>query len=202
MGSRDRDVRNYAVPVRGAIWGHNYNDLTENNLQAGSWTSFNGGGHSDIAPFFFDYRIGFGSFESPTPAKICPIRILQSHFGEVVECFVDLRMVVASGDSDLTLKLAVGRFEPDSLNRVMNYTNEEIKQSWRIIRGSDTPLSVADGVIMADVINLLPAIPKYGDPEHREDAFVLILAFNKVPTITGDFKFEYLNIHNSVTGVL
>lgn len=198
--SLDRDVRKYAVPVRGTIWGMNYDDRTERDI----------GGISSVPLSFSDYHDFFPGFHTITPAtyppqvgaaRVCPMRILKPHYGGLAECYADLRITVASGDNDLTLKLAIGRMNND-YSRVMAYSDEELNSSWRKIRGSDAPLAVSSGVIMADLIDLLPALHEYGDPAYAGDAFVLILVFNKVPTLTGSFNFNYLNIHTSVTGVV
>lgn len=199
--SLDRDVRKYAVPVRGTIWGMNYDDRTERDI----------GGISSVPVAFSDYHDFFPGFHTINPgaayppqigaSKICPIRVLKPHYGGLAECYADIRITVASGDNDLTLKLAVGRMNSD-YSRVMNYSDEELDSSWRKIRGSDTPLSVSSGVIAADLIDLLPALPEYGAPDYSDDAFVLILIFNKTPSLAGSFNFNYLNIHTSVTGVV
>lgn len=195
----DRNIRRYAVPVRGTIWGMNYNDRTERDigfLQGSPLTL------SDYNDFFPATYSGSAVLPQIGASKVCPIRILKSHFGELAECYVDIDINVASGDSDLTLKFAVGRFQSSSYDRVLTYSDAEINSSWRRMHGSDTPLSVSGGKISADLINLLGALPRYGDPNYIEDAFVLILAFNKTPTMTGVFKFNYLNIHTSVTGAI
>ena len=198
--SLDRDVRKYAVPVRGSIWGHNYNDRSERDI--GSIEDF---GYSDYLDFFPGYLARSPGVIMPPQIgarQQCPIRILMPRYGGITECYVDLNMTVASGDSDLTLKLAIGRMSSSTYDRTMVYTDEEINASWRRIRGTDDPLVVSGGVISADIIDILNALPEYGHPDHMQDAFVLILAFNKVPTLTGSFKFNWLNIHTSVTGVV
>lgn len=199
---QDRDVRRYAVPVRGTIWGVNYNDKSERDL-----------GAIDSVPLALgDFHDFFPSYDVRTPSivippqiaarSICPLRVLKPHYGELVECYADLQITVASGDSDLTLKLAVGRFESGSYDRVMTYSDDEINDSWVKIRGSTSPLAVSGGKITADLLDLLNALPVYGDSNYIDDAFVLILAFNKTPTVTGSFKFNFLNIHTSVTGAV
>lgn len=204
-GSLDKDARRYAVPVRGNIWGLNYNDSSERDVMR---NKNNGSGNllSDMNDYFP------GVFESgggDTPisaqlgaSQICPIRILKPHYGELAECFVDLDITVAAADTGLTLKLGIGRLSAGNYARVTSYTEAEINAAWRKIRGSDAPLTVSGGKISADLLNLLPALPEYGSSDWRRDVFVLVLYFNRAPVITGTFKFNYLNIHTSVTGVL
>lgn len=201
--SIDRDVRRYAVPVRGTIWGHNYNDRSERDI--GYYIHQAPVTYSDYNDYFpgVDYSLAGATPINPIvgASQQCPLRILNPHFGGIVECYADLSITVAAADPDLTLKLVVGRFQSSSYDRVLTYTQAEIDASWLKIRGSNTPLSVSSGAISADLLNLLPAMYEYGNAEYREEAFVLILAFNKVPTLTGTFKFNYLNVHTSVTGV-
>jgi hypothetical protein len=196
--NQDRAARQYAVPVRGSIWGLNHNDRTERDLQ---YITFPPTTADTMKYFPWTYS---GTTNSPTvgASKICPIRILQPHYGELIECYADLQLTPVAGDSDLTMKLAIGRFQSGSYDPVTSYTDEEINASWRKIRGTDTPMSVTGGVIAADLLDLLAALPKYGDSSFREDAFVLLIVFNKVPTVTGSFHFNFLNIHTSVTGAI
>ena len=199
--SLDRDVRKYAVPVRGTIWGLNHNDRTERDIGAIDGVPLT---LSDYHDFFPGRHIAASDNTSPQigARRVCPIRVLMPHYGGIVECYADLKITVASTDSDLTLKLAIGRMSPSTYERIMTYTDDEINASWRKIRGDDAPLTVNGGAITVDLADILRALPQYGDPDFVEDAFVLILAFNKVPTLTGTFKFQYLNIHTSVTGVV
>lgn len=179
----------------------NYNDRSERDIGGINTVPL---AFSDFHDFFPGYSMRDTSIVYPPQigaSRVCPIRILKPHYGGLVECYADLRIVVAAGDSDLTLKLAVGRMNSD-YSRVLTYSDEEIDKAWRKIRGSDTPLSVSSGAITVDLVDLLPALPRYGDSNYSDDAFVLILAFNKVPTVTGSFDFNYLNIHTSVTGVV
>lgn len=202
MGSSlNREIRNTSVPVRGTIWGVNYNDRSERDIGAMTAIPVIFGDYHDYFP---SQHISLGTSypAQVAPSKICSMRILQPHYGGIEECYADLSINVAAADSDLTLKIGIGRFQSGTYDRVLTYTDDEIAATWRKIRGSDTPLGVSGGVISIDLLNLYDAIPKYGDPNWKEDAFVLILAFNKVPDQTGTFKFNYLNIHNSVSGVV
>lgn len=203
MGSSlNRAIRNNAVPVRGTIWGMNYNDRSERDIGAMRGVPVTFGDYNDYFPAYSIDNVGVTYTPQVGANQICPIRILQPHYGGIEECYADISINVAAADSDLTLKLGIGRFASGTYDRVLTYTDAEISTAWRKIRGTDTPLSVSGGVISADILNLYDAIPKYGDPNWIEDGFVLILAFNKVPTQTGTFYFNYLNIHNSVSGVV
>ena len=205
MGSQDKAARSYAVPVRGSIWGLNYNDRSERQVMI---LKNNGSGllYSDMHDYFPGVLDSGFMTSATTPqigaSQICPIRILKPHYGELAECFVDLDLNVAAADTGLTLKLAIGRLEAGNYARVNSYTEAEIDDSWRKIRGSTAPLTVSGGKISADLLNLLPALPVYGSADYRRDVFVLLLVFNRVPVLTGTFNFNYLNVHTSVTGVL
>ena len=205
MSSTDKSSRSYSVPMRGSIWGVNYNEYSERNLEHQTVVFATiGTNGNDFKDYFNTYLIVGGTeyWRYPTSQLQCPLRILKPHYGELSECFLDLQITVAASDSDLTLKLAVGHFVAGEYIRTTSYTQSEIDASWRKIRGSDVPLSVVGGKISVDLLNLLPIIPKYGDADYRQDAFVLVLAFNKPPTQTGTYKFNYLNIHQSSSGVL
>ena len=201
---QDKATRQYAVPVRGTIWGLNYNDATERNI---AQQTFAGVGLQNDFVDYFPMLAYNGATVGPNAgaASICPIRILKPHYGELVECFADISLTVAAADSDLTLKMAIGSFDSSlqkGYGRILTYTDDFINRSWQKIHGSSTPLNVSGGKISADLINLLTALPKYGDADYKQDAFVLILAFNKVPTQTGTYNFDYLNVHCAVTGAI
>lgn len=196
MASTDKNSRRYAVPVRGTIWGMNYNDRTERDIG-----HFEYSGGLFIYSDYNDYFPGEGVDPVIGASQQCPLRILLPHYGGLEECYADLQITVASVDSDLQLRVAVGRLDPANYDRITTYTEDEIAASWRKISGSDAPLTVNSGIISSDLINLLPGLYKYGDTNYRRDVFVLLLVFNKVPTVTGTFKFNWLNMHTSVSGV-
>jgi len=196
MPSFDKSSRDYAVPVRGSIFGLNYTDDTERDLsETGSKLNSN----PDSRPLTGAPKNS--PIILPFPSKNNALRILYPHYGDIAECFADLMMTVAAADSDLTLKLAIGYFTDNYFTAQTAYSDTYINESWLKIRGTTNPLTVSEGVIAADLLNLLPAMPKYGSSDFKNDGFVLVVAFNRVPISTGTYKFDYLNIHQSVTGI-
>jgi hypothetical protein len=96
MGSRDRKIRGEAVTLRGSIFGHNYQDETEYDLTQGAWT--NQASFSDICNLV-GINPADGTAITPSPNGFNSIRILQPHFGELVECYIDFVSVHYPFDS-------------------------------------------------------------------------------------------------------
>lgn len=221
MGGLDRQVRNEAVTVRANVFGHNYSDYTDNGLGAGVFTS-GGGGYSDLADMIgVDVTMG-GAAITPAPAAVNSIRVLQPHFGEVVECYIDYFSIRFSTyavtglnryDLNMQVVFAIGDFlDDDFLTPRTDYTYEEIMASWKKISGMDEGIA-QDGSnrVSGNRINLLPAMLKAGEAGFAEDGFNLLIAFTKPGETTftaprgGDtgtnFDFEKLRIAMGVTGV-
>jgi len=197
MGRLDKSSRGYSVPVRGSIFGLNYTDTTERDIsEVGTQLSRL---DSDALPLTGAPNETVPIL--PYPSKNNILRILYPHYGDISECFADVMMTVGPGDSDLTMKLAIGYFKDQYFTPNTDYSDDYISASWLKIHGTTDPLAAVSGVISADLLNLLPALPEYGSTDFKTDAFVLIVAFNRMPTITAPYKFNYLNIHQSVTGI-
>lgn len=222
MGGQDRQVRGEAVTLRAQIFGHNYTDYTEYDLKDGAWTR-DGGGFSDLATLV-GVNTTTGAATNPVVNSINSIRILQPHFGEVVQMYIDLFMARSATDSmgstedkgGLGVIFAIGDFTNDNFTTPRtSYTFEELAASWRRISGKDYPIFMASGGgdwrMIGRNINLLPELKKAGEAGFVEDGFNLIIAFTNVdytqlvtPVNTGagsNFAFESLRLAMAVTGV-
>ena len=82
------------------------------------------------------------------------------------------------------------------------YSQEYIDSCWRKINGNDSALAVSGGHIVAELINLLPALPSYNEAGWSQDAIALILQFNKTPQFTTTNRLKTFNITCAVEGVL
>lgn len=217
MGGQDRQVRNEAVTLRGNVFGHNYEDATEYDLTAGAWTA-NGGGYSDLCQIL-GINTSTGASTTPAPQAINSFRILQPHYGEIVECYIDyfsIRYATASGgtpgkEAFNAVKFAIGDFTNNNFTTPRtSYTLDEINRDWEKISGSTIGLQVGgggDSRVYGSRINLLPALKKSDSPLFVEDGFNLLMVFNdglSAPLGTdtgGDFALEFLRIAISITGI-
>lgn len=222
MGASDRLVRNEAVTLRGNVFGHNYKDETEYDLTQGAFTS-NGGGSSDLCAML-GINPATGAAVTPTPGAINSLRVMQPHYGEVVECYLDyiqIRSATEAGGSTvekggLGMYIAIGDFTDNLFTTPRtSYTLTEIQDSWEMISGVRTPINMTSGGddwrLIGRRINLLPEIKKADNPLFVEDGFNLILAFGNTegtmlfaPQGSGagsNFAFEFLRIAMAITGI-
>lgn len=223
MGANDRQVRNEAVTMRANVFGHNYMDETEYDLTKGAYTI--SGGYSDLCPLVgISTTDGVGGAVTPTPGAINSIRILQPHQGEIVECYIDYLQIRSATDAlgsttekgGLGMYIAIGDFtNNDFTTPRTSYTLAEIKASWKLISGLDTPINMTTGGldwrIIARRVNLLPQLKKNSNAKFVEDGFNLILAFGDTagtvlfaPSGSGagsNFAFEFFRVVQSMTGV-
>lgn len=221
MGSLDRAIRNEAVTMRPNIFGHNYQDYTEYDLTKGAWTF--SGGYSDLCGIL-GVGTTYGDAVTPNPLAINSFRIMQPHYGEVVECYIDFIMArTAIGaylstveKGGLGMVIAIGDFTGNDFTTPRtSYTLDEIKASWKTISGRSTPIPLISGGgdwrMTASRINLLPALYKNGTAKFVEDGFNLLVCFTNPdftrlyqPIATGaisNFNLEQLRLAMSITGV-
>jgi hypothetical protein len=218
MGSRDRKIRGEAVTLRGSIFGHNYQDETEYDLTQGAWT--NQASFSDICNLV-GINPADGTAITPSPNGFNSIRILQPHFGELVECYIDFVSVHYPFDSFGTpghngagsndLQFGIGDFTNNDFTTPRTiYTAAEITASFQKMTGLTTGYTVSgggDARTTRSRINLLPALYKGGDAKFVEDGFNLIMMLNKGAGAdatnggTDTFKLEFLRITMAITGI-
>ena len=204
--SQDRLTRSTSVTTRGSILGHNYSDLSERDAREGAASPLDPSlslGISDIEPLTGHYYFNAsGKVEVvPSPKQQSIVRIIKPHCGELTQCWLDLD--IATTDSGLTLKIAVGQIGSDGISSAQSsYSQEYIDSCWRKINGNDSALAVSGGHIVAELINLLPALPSYNEAGWSQDAIALILQFNKTPQFTTTNRLKTFNITCAVEGVL
>ncbi len=199
MGTLDIQQRKVAVPFFGHIWGQNQSDLTAVDLNSGFPGDASG----------LDYVNGLSGSSNASATTFTlggtygvAIRVLQPHYGQLIECKLDINMSFASADNGIGFYCAIGTFASMAQTYIQNlsYTQSELDQSWAKINGHNAHLPVTSGSINAKAINLLPALYPYGNANYFEDAFVLLLCFDKQPTLA-NFIVNWLNIHQSTTGI-
>ena len=216
IGSSDKLARTIAVTTRGSVLGHNYTNLSDEDMREGAnnkqdpynFSTSTGfvSGLSDIFPLTGGQAYNQQALVNilPSPLQQNIVRILRPHNGEFATCWLDLDILVAAIDSDLTLKIAIGQIGSDGLSSAQtNYSEEYINQSWQKIYGATEPLVVdSNKHISADRLNLLPALLNYGETGWDQELLVLILQFNKVPTFNVNNRLYKLRMDCSTMGVL
>lgn len=204
--SQDRLTRSTSATMRGSILGHNYSDLSERDIREGAASPLDPSlalGISDIEPLTGHYYFNAsGKVEvAPSPKQQNIVRIIKPHCGELTQCWLDLD--IATTDSSLTLKIAVGQIGSDGIGSAQSsYSQAYVDECWRKINGSDSALAVSGDHIVAELINLLPALPNYSETGWSQDVVALILQFNKTPQFTTTNRLKMFNITCAVEGVL
>lgn len=218
MGSLDRQVRKEAVTQRAQIFGHNYQDQTEYDLRLGA--AYGYGGHSDLCGIL-GVNPTTGAYGDPDGLSPVLIRVLQPHYGELVECYIDFFMCHYPFDSFGTpgkngagsndLKFFIGDFTNNDFNTPRtSYSLDEIAASHKLLTGLSSGYTVSGGGDARTIVrklNLLPQLYKHGDAKYVEDGFLLGLCFNSnfgydVSQGGSDrFRLEQLRIVQSITGI-
>lgn len=218
MGGLDRHVRREAVTQRAQIFGHNYQDQTEYNLRLGAWSGY--GGYSDLCGIL-GVNTTTGAYIDPDGNGTVLVRVLQPHYGELVECYIDFFMCHypfdafglpgKNGAGSNDLKFFIGDFTNNDFSTPRtSYTLEEIAAMHEKLTGLTSGFTVSGGGDARTIVrklNLLPLLYKNGDSKYVEDGFLLGLSFNNgfgydVSQGGSDrFTLEQLRIVNSITGI-
>lgn len=198
------------MTVRGSVFGHNYKDTSDYDLSQGVWTD--GGCYSDLCGIFGVDPIT-GSSSLPNPQGYNVFRILQPHYGEIVECYLDLFLCTYATDGTSVIdpynevRVFIGDFlNNDFLTPRTNYTNSEAKAKWKTITGVE--FGVGENMTWQTHItklNLLPLLPKKNDPKYVDDGFALVIQFNNGDGVsaygTTPFRLNQLRLAMSITGI-
>lgn len=125
------------------------------------------------------------------PSQNYFLRVSVPDMGRLVECYLDLEITVASTQS-LGIKVGIGNMSDYLANQT------DISISHRKITGSDDYITApANGTIFIDSLNLMPAMPRLGDPNFVDGLFVLAIQFDKVPDTGNGFNLVHFNIIGS-----
>ncbi len=169
MGQNDKALRKSAIPYYANIWGYNRNQYSDQAI-GGEQASINS---SDLQPF----QITYG-----TPSTINPVRVLQPHYGELIECNLQLAFHLATAEAPRQFRVAIGYFS-SRYTAQTSYSEDYINADHKLITGKITPYSIgAGGSFSANKLNLLPALYKNGHSLFKEDAFVVLLCFDQAPS--------------------
>ncbi len=179
----DLNTRNKAIPYYANIWGYNRTEDSDQSItgSVGHFT-MNFGDLENFQP-------GFGTLNT-----INPIRILQPHYGDIINANLTLVFTLASAEIARQFRIAIGYFGSNYAAET-NYTQAHIDESHKKITGRDSPYQIAAaGSFTNFAINLTPALYKRGDALFQDDAFVLLLVFDQAPSTGAGWTFTKCNI--------
>lgn len=186
MGQADANLRTGAIPYYANIWGYNRASLSDKaivpdpNDTSGFYPTL-----GDLANF--EPTIG-------TLSTINPIRVLQPHYGNIIEANLNLAITLTSGEPQRQLRIAIGTFS-SRYTAQTSYTDLYINTSHQQISGQAAPYTIpAAGTFSLNKLNLKPAMYKRGSSNFLEDAFVLLLCFDKAPSTATGFSLTRCEI--------
>ena len=161
------------VPVRGSIVGHCYYDATERDLSVGAEDEAEGFRIGDVARYVV---------LSNQSSAVLYIRMLMSHYAQIVEAYLDLRCVVAGNNGVRAVFAPVDGLTPVELS------SSQIDDMWRKLYGKSDSIKAENGRIRVAGLNMKPVIP---ERTRESELMALVLAFDTPPQ---SFKLERLNL--------
>lgn len=181
MGAQDLALRKTAIPYYANVWGYNRSDDSDADI---SNTSYRGD-LNNLAP---------SSYFGGTPQQINAIRVLQPIYGDVIEANLNIRFTLATAEGARQLRIGIGYFS-DRYTAQTTYTDSELTAMHRQITGRDAAFSIAPaGTFSIQRLNLYPAMYHRGDSRFKDDAFVVLLAFDQAPSNGSGWTFTKFDI--------
>lgn len=188
MSQLDSALRTNAIPYYANVWGYNRTNLSDGqicpdvNNSSPTWPYPNLGDLKNFAP-------NLGVLNT-----INPIRVLQPHFGNIIECNLNLKFTLAAAEASRQFRIAIGtyssRYTPQT-----SYSDAYINASHQLITGQSAPFTIpAAGTFSMNKLNLLPDLYKRGDPNFLEDAFVVLLVFDSAPSTGTGWAFTRFEV--------
>lgn len=185
MGSQDLALRKTAIPYYANVWGYNRTDTSDQAIVGLDGT----GGSSDLAPF----QPTYGGLST-----INAIRVLQPQYGDIIEANLNLKFTLASAESARTLRIGIGYFT-DLYTAQTSYTEAELVTMHRTLTGRDSAYNIgAAGTFTLQRLNLNPAMYHRGDSRFRDDAFVVVLAFDQAPSVGCGWSFTKFEVDGTM----
>ncbi len=182
MGSQDRDLRKTAIPYYANVWGYNRNQFSDYDISSAD-------AYGDLVNL-----VPSSYFGSGTPQQVNPIRVLQPQYGDINGANLNLRFKLATGSGARKLRVAIGYFG-SRYTAETSYDDSYITESHRKITGRDAPFDIASAATFSTQrLNLLPAMYHRGDARFKDDAFVVLLAFDTAPGNGSGYTFTKFEI--------
>ena len=182
MGSQDLALRDRAIPYYANVWGYNRTSTSDQAILSG--TDGTGSG-SDLATF----QPTFG-----TPGLINTIRVLQPQYGDIIEANLNIKFKLATADAARQLRIGIGYYSSQYTPQA-TYTEQELAVMHQKITGRSTPFTIpAASTFDLKRLNLEPGMYHRGHARFRDDAFVVVLAFDTAPTVGSGYSFTRFEI--------
>lgn len=181
MGNQDLALRKTAIPYYANVWGYNRTDTSDQAIVGLDGT----GGSSDLQPFQPTYG---------APSTINAIRVLQPQYGDIIEANLNLKFTLASAEGARSLRIGIGYFS-SLYTAQTSYTDAELTAMHRMVTGRDSAYTIAPaGTFTLQRLNLYPGMYHRGESRFRDDAFVVVLAFDSAPSVGAGWSFTKFEV--------
>lgn len=182
MGSQDLALRKTAIPYYANVWGYNRGQQSDQDISLADTY----GDLVNLVPSSY--------FGSGTIAAVNPIRVLQPQYGDIIEANLNLNIKMATAEGARQLRIGIGYFS-DRYTAQTSYTEDEINASHRAITGQDDPFDIAPAATFRiQRLNLYKAMYHRGDARFKDDAFVVLLAFDQAPSKGTGYTFTKFEV--------
>lgn len=111
------------------------------------------------------------------------MRLLRPYYGDIISANLTLQATTPVL-SPTTLRFFKGDFQSDGITAVTSYTEARKASDWKKISGFSSALDYgSQDNVFIDGMDIMSIIPKRGDSDYNEDAFILgIDLVNRDPT--------------------
>lgn len=182
MGSQDLALRKTAIPYYANVWG--YNRRTESDYDISDTTV--PGDLSNMLPSSYSGQSAISTVNA--------IRVIQPQYGDIIEANLNIRFTLASAESARQFRVAIGKFS-SRYTAETSYSEDYINASHKLITGRSSPYAIAAaGTFAVPRLNLYPGMYHRGDAEFKDDAFVVLLVFDRAPSKGSGYTFTKFEV--------
>lgn len=146
----------------------------------------------------YTFRLSDTTGGNPLTSNIVAIPFTTPEKGEIVEMYLMLSLNAANA-SGFSLRTFIGDFsDMNNLTPRTSYSEKEIAAGHLKLNHTSSKFVVSAGARLDLLdIQLLKAIPKKGDATYVSDGFVLVLAFDSIPSQGNGWWLNVLKVLGS-----
>lgn len=179
----DNALRTQSIPYLGQICGYNRNATSDYDVTSAS----NLGDLYNLSNYNDGYTI-------TPPLKNNLVRILRPQFLSLTAAYFTLGLTTANSEPSPKFYVTVGTGYTDSTGMTPAVPSDaEILAKHTVLKGDSSPWQTptgSTGSIIVPKLNLLQLLPKEGDPNFRNDHFIIGVHFLQTPSNSTGYKLN------------
>ena len=189
MGATDKSSREIAVPFVSNILNYQRTSASDLDVSLGSVVGIG----SDLGGFTY------------APQLQNPIRMLRPYHGDITQAYLTVQVILVSGEPQTGLKVAIGKFQKDKNGLCLSdpeatLDQATIDQHHLTLTGSGTAFySNSSGIININNLNIASLIPKRGSSNFQDDAYILMMVYDRVPASGGGYHVSKFKVIGAAT---